>query len=222
MTSLVISNIVDLKIASKCFVEKGSGLIVDSAGSRIPVKSVIVSKQKVFIITKDEDIDRYSSEGLGVICQATDEDFNFLEAQVGELDAERNQSVLISIFRSLTDTRDKTTRRQVTCIVLMLVTLGANGPTVIPSVKAIWGMHETIVTQSQEILATTTNLGTPTRVDQEVSVPETAQLTTTANNESQLSALHLNSNINIPNSNISVCSSNSLAQKTLKHCLMKN
>ena len=70
----------DLKIAGKCLVEKDSDLIVDSAGSRIPAKSVIVCKQKTFVITKDGHIDRFSGEGMGVIYQATDEDFNFLEA----------------------------------------------------------------------------------------------------------------------------------------------
>ena len=57
----------DLKIASKCFIEKDSDLIVDSAGSRMPVKSVIVCKQKAFIITEDGDTDRYLGEGMGVI-----------------------------------------------------------------------------------------------------------------------------------------------------------
>ena len=44
-------------------------------------------------------------EGMGVIYQATDEDFNFLDAQVRELDAERKQGVLTSIFKSPTGTR---------------------------------------------------------------------------------------------------------------------
>ena len=126
-----------------------------------------------FIITEDGDIDQFSSEGMGVIYQAADEDFNSLEAQVRELDAQRNQSVLTSIFRSLTGTKYKTRRRQVTSIPPMLITPGATDPAVMPSVEAIPGMPETIVTQAQEVLATTTHLGTPRRVDQEVSVPET-------------------------------------------------
>ena len=55
----------------------------------------------------------------------------------------------------------------------MLIPLDATCPTVIPSVAATLDMPQTIVTQVQEVLATTTNLGTQTRVDQEVSVPET-------------------------------------------------
>ena len=93
----------------------------------------------------------------------------------------------------------------------MPITLGATGPTVIPSTAAIPGMPETIVTQGQEVLAKTTDLGTPKRVDQEVSVPETAQPATTTNIKCQLGASYLNSHINIPNSNISVCSSDSFA-----------
>ena len=95
----------DLKITSKCFIEKDSGLIVASAGSRIPAKSVTVPRQNYFIITEDTDINRLSREGMGVIYQTADEEFSFLETQVREVDAERNQSVLTSIFRSLMGTR---------------------------------------------------------------------------------------------------------------------
>ena len=80
-------------------------------------------------------------------------------------------------------------------------------------------MPEAIVTQAQEVLATATDLGTPTRIDQEVSMPKTAQPATTTNNESQLGALYLNSHINIPNSNISVCSSDPLVHENLKMLL---
>ena len=45
---------------------------------------------------------------MDVIYQANDEDINFLEAQVRELDAERNQCIITSIFRTLTGTRHKT------------------------------------------------------------------------------------------------------------------
>ena len=75
----------------------------------------------------------------------------------------------------------------------MPITLGATGSTVFSSVAATPGMPETIVTQIKEGLATTTDLGTPTRVDQEVSVLETAQPATTANNKNQLGALYLKS-----------------------------
>ena len=147
--------------------------------------------------------------------QTADKDFNFLEAQVREIDTERNQSVLTSIFRTLTGTRHRTRRRQVTSIPPTPIILGARGITVIPSVAAILGMPETTVTQTQEVLATTTDLGTPTRVDQEVSMPETTQPARNAKNKSQLGVSYLNSHFQqvIPNSNIYVCSSDSFMQK---------
>ena len=85
------------------------------------------------------------------------------------------------------------------------------------------GTPETIVTQAQEVLAKTKELGTPTRVDQEVSVPETAQPATTTNNKNQLGASYLISYIQqvITNSNISVCSSDSFVQENLKTLLNK-
>ena len=78
-----------------------------------------------------------------------------------------------------------------------------------------------MVTQPQEVLATTPNLGTHTTVDQEVSLLETIQPTTTVNNESQLGASYLNSNISIPNSNVFVCSSDSFLQEDLRMLLSK-
>ena len=69
-----------LKIASKCFIEQGSDLIVDSAGNRIPAKSVIFCKKRAFVITKDEDINKFTGEEMEVIYQAADEDFNFFKA----------------------------------------------------------------------------------------------------------------------------------------------
>ena len=91
----------DLKIASKCFIEQGLDLIVDSAGKRIPVKSAIFCKKRSFIITEDGDINNFTGEERDVIYQATDEDFNYFEAQVRELDAKRNQSIIASILGSL-------------------------------------------------------------------------------------------------------------------------
>ena len=69
----------DLKIASKFFIEQGSHLIVDSAGNMIPAKPVI-SVRRDFIITKDGDINKFAGEEMDVIYQAADEDFNFFEA----------------------------------------------------------------------------------------------------------------------------------------------
>ena len=69
----------DFKIARKCFIEQGSDLIVDSAGTKIPRKSIIFCKKSPFIITEDGDIDKFSGEEMDVIYQASDEGFNFLK-----------------------------------------------------------------------------------------------------------------------------------------------
>ena len=131
----------DIKVVAKCFIEEGSGLIVDAAGNRIPAKSVIFCKKWPFIITEDGNIDLFAG---GDGChQATDEDFNFLENKARYLNAERNQSILTSIFITLTGTRCKTRRRQVTGIPPMLITLGVASPTVIPSMAPNPGMSVT-------------------------------------------------------------------------------
>ena len=76
----------DLKIASKCSTEQVSDLTVNSAGNRIPAKLVIFRKKRAFIITEGGDINKFPGEEMDVIYQAADEDFNFLDAQVRELD----------------------------------------------------------------------------------------------------------------------------------------
>ena len=144
----------DLKIVGKCFIEEGSDLIVDAAGNRIPAKSVIFCKKRPFIITEDGDIDKFAGEEMDVFYQVADKDFNFYEAQIRELDAERNQSVITSIFRTLTGTRCKTRRRHVTSIPPMSITLGAASPTVIPSMTASPGMLVTVTNPVQEALTT--------------------------------------------------------------------
>ena len=76
------------------FIEQDSHLIVDSAGNRIPAKSVMFCKKRAFVITEDGDIDKFSGEETDAIFQATGEDFSFFKTQIRELDAERNQSIL--------------------------------------------------------------------------------------------------------------------------------
>ena len=100
----------DIKAVSKCFIEQGSDLIVDAAGNRIPAKLVIFCNKRPFIITKDGDIDGFAGEEMDVIYQAVGEDLNFFESHVGELDSEGNQSIITSIFRTLTCTRHMTRR----------------------------------------------------------------------------------------------------------------
>ena len=72
----------DFIIATKCFIEQGSDLIVDLAGQKIPAKSIIFCKKRTFVITEDGDISKFAGEEMDVIYQASDEDLNFFEAQV--------------------------------------------------------------------------------------------------------------------------------------------
>ena len=154
---------------------------------------------------------------MDVIYQATDE--GFFESLVRELDAERNQSITTSIFRTLTGTRHKTRRRQVTSIPPMPITLSAASPTVIPSMAANQGMPVTNTNPGQETL--TTALTAPAGEEWELSVPETALPVTTASNESQLVASYINNYAHqtTPGNNISMCSLDSFAQENLKSVL---
>ena len=119
---------------------------------------------------------------MEAIYQAADGELSFFETQDKELNVERNQSIITSIVRTLTDTRHKTRRRQVTSITPMLITLGAASPTIIPSMAATPDMPVSIMTEVQEAL--TEDLNTPAVVEQELSVPETVLPATTTNNKS--------------------------------------
>ena len=147
----------DFKIVSMCFIEQGSEIIVDAAGNMIHTKSVIFCEKRAFIITEDGDIDKFAGEEMDVIYQANDEDFNFFEAQVRDLDAKRNQSIITHILRTFTGTRCKTRRRQDTSIPPMLITLGAASPTIITSMTATPGMPVTTTCPVQEALAAVLN-----------------------------------------------------------------
>ena len=88
---------------------------------------------------------------MDVIYQAADEDFNFFEAQVRALNVERNESILTSIFRTITGTRCKTQRKQVTGIPPTPIMLGVANPTNIPSAAATPGMPVTIMTLAPQL-----------------------------------------------------------------------
>ena len=119
------------------------------------------------------------------IYQATDEDFNFFEAQVRELDAKRNQSISTRVFKAIIGMRHKTGRNQVTRISPIPITPGAARPTIIQSVAATPGTPVTITIPIQEALATIIVLDTQAMVEQELSVPETVLPVHPATNESQ-------------------------------------
>ena len=110
----------------------------------------------------------------------------------------------------------KTRKRQVIGIPPALITPGAASPTIIPSMAATLGMPVTTRSPVQVVLAIVLN--TPARVEQKLSIPETILPVTTTNNESQLGALYLNNHVHqvIPDTNVSVCSSDSYSQENLK------
>ena len=160
---------------------------------------------------------------MDVIYQAADEDFNFFQTQARELDAERNKSISTSLLRTITGTRHKTGRRQVTGIPSMPITPGVASPTIIPSVATSLGMPVIIRTTVQHALAATTVLDTPamapaaTEIEHELSLPETILPVHPSTNESQLGA-YLNNHVHhiIQNTKSSCAVQTHMHRKILK------
>ena len=74
---------------------------MDEAGNKLPAKSILFCKMMPFIITKDGDIDKFKGGKMDSIYQADDQYFNFFEEQVKELQAEKSQGIITSIFELL-------------------------------------------------------------------------------------------------------------------------
>ena len=55
----------------------------------------------LFIITKDGDVDSFTGGKVDAIYQADDQYFNFFEEQVKELQVEKRQSTITSVFELL-------------------------------------------------------------------------------------------------------------------------
>ena len=106
----------DSSITAQCFVERETGLILDMAGNRLPVGSVIMCKLTPFVIMKDDDIDYMGGGKMEKAYEANYEYFEFLDQQVMEHHMERSQGFIRSVYRALTGSRFKTRRRQVTRI----------------------------------------------------------------------------------------------------------
>ena len=79
----------DFKVAGKCFIKQGSGLVVDTAVNRLPARCVLCCSMAPFIITEDGDIDNFAGGKVDTIYQADDEYFDFFEEQARELQAEK-------------------------------------------------------------------------------------------------------------------------------------
>ena len=67
----------DFKVAGKCFIEQGSGLVVDASGNKLPTKSVLFCRVTPFIITMDVDIENFAGGKVDAIYQADEEYFNY-------------------------------------------------------------------------------------------------------------------------------------------------
>ena len=105
----------------------------------------------------------------------------------------------------------------------MPITPGVASPTIVPTVATAPGMPVTSTTPAQEALAATTVLDTQEIVpaaaetEHELSLPETILPIHPSTNENQLGASYLNNHIHqvVPNTNASLCSSDSDAHKDL-------
>ena len=115
-------------IAAQCIVEQDTGLVLDMAGNTLSAGSVIMCKLTSFVIMEDGDIDHIGGDKIEMVYQANDQYFEFLDQQVKELDMERSQGFITSIFRALTSSRCKTRRKQVTGIPPMSLTIGTHIP----------------------------------------------------------------------------------------------
>ena len=119
----------DLKAAAKCTIEQDTGLVVDETSNKLPAKSMVLCKMTPFIITEDGDIDYFMGGKMETVFQAEDECFEFLEEQVRELQVDKSQGFISSIFRVLTGSRYKIREKdQVTSISPMPVTSGSATP----------------------------------------------------------------------------------------------
>ena len=110
------------KVSAKCFTKQETGFLVDEAGNKLQAKLVMMCQMTPFVITEEGNINHFAGGKMEDICQADDRYFGFLEGQIRELKEEKNQSILVSMFRALTGSRHRTKRRQVTCIPPTLVT----------------------------------------------------------------------------------------------------
>ena len=139
---LAILLIMDMEstIATQCFVEQETSLVLDMVGNRLPAGSVIMYLLAPFVITEDGDIDYVGGGKMEMVYWADDKYFEFLNQQAKELHMERSQGFITSMFRALRGSRCKTRRKQVTRIPPTLVTIGSHNLVILsdaPTSKAL-------------------------------------------------------------------------------------
>ena len=88
---------------------------------------------------------------MDVIYQASNEDFNVFETEVREINAERIQSILTSIFRTIIGTRHTTRKTLVTSIPPMPITMGVASPTIVPTAATAPDMPVTTMAQLRKL-----------------------------------------------------------------------
>ena len=113
-------------IAAQCIVQQETGLVLDIVCNRLLAGSVIMCKLTPFVITKDGDINYVGGGKMEMVYWADDKYFEFLDQKVKELHTERRQGLITSVLRTLTGSRCKTRRKQVTRIPPTLVTRQGN------------------------------------------------------------------------------------------------
>ena len=98
--------------------------------NRLPAGSVIMCKLTSFVIIDGSDIDYVGGGKIGMAYQADNQYYKFLNQQVKELNMERSQWFITSVFRALKGSRCKTRRKQVTGIPPIPVAIGSHTPAI--------------------------------------------------------------------------------------------
>ena len=101
-------SIMDLKVAAKCTIKQDTGLVVDETGNILPAKFVVLCEIPPFIIIEEGDIDYFMGGEIETVYQVDDQCFEFLKGQVREVQKERSQGFITSVFWALIGSRCKT------------------------------------------------------------------------------------------------------------------
>ena len=67
------------QVAAKCFMEQGTGFLVDEAANKLQAKSIVMCQMTPFVITKEDDIDHFAGGKMENIHHVDERYFNFLE-----------------------------------------------------------------------------------------------------------------------------------------------
>ena len=154
-----------------------------------------------FVITEEGDIDNFTGGKMETVYQADDQFFEFFKGQVKELQAERSQSIITSLFQALTGSRHKARRRQVTSIPPTPVTMGSAMPATAGDGKTTTALPVQVLTASELLM--------PVPVSEVAMQPPMV--------DSQLGGSYItNMHIHNDGSNVSICSLDSEAHENLK------